>query len=312
MSTLSTFLDSLHAHQLPNGGFPYQPGYPARPDSTAWATITLEAYQPQSSQAEAGRSYLASLQDAEGKIPISPDHPEACWPTPLALLTWYPHNSYQRFQNVTIDFLLGFTGEHWELSEPSTSGHDTSIRGWPWIQDTHSWVIPTSLTIVALQLVGLGDHHRVEEGHRMILNRQLPEGGWNYGNTMVFGKELHPLPEATGVALQALAGRVPRKHVQHSLKYLSRELSRLRTPISLGWALLGLGAWDIHPQNKLTMIQESLTRQERFGPYPLPSLALLLCAAKSSKGLLSLLQANASLGLNPLHHQANLTSGKLT
>ena len=42
----------------------------------------------------------------------------------------------------------------------------------------------------------------------MMLDRQLPHGGWNYGNTYVFGRELRPMPESTGAALTGLAGQV--------------------------------------------------------------------------------------------------------
>src|SRR5205823_8208613 len=68
----------------------------------------------------------------------------------------------------------------------------------------------------------------------IFLDRQLPHGGWNYGNTLMFGKELHPMPESTGAALSGLAGMVDQDNVSRSLDYLQGEVDRLRTPISLG------------------------------------------------------------------------------
>ena len=62
--------------------------------------------------------------------------------------------------------------------------------------------------ILALKAVGFAGHDRVKEAVRMILNRQLPSGGWNYGNTTVFKRELLPMPEHTGQALCALSGFV--------------------------------------------------------------------------------------------------------
>ncbi|MCA9481876.1 MAG: hypothetical protein KC545_16145, partial [Nitrospira sp.] len=62
----------------------------------------------------------------------------------------------------------------------------------------------------------------------MLIDRQLPHGGWNSGNTLVFGKELLPLPECTGIALQALAGNTERPLVEHSLSYLLDQLPHLR------------------------------------------------------------------------------------
>ena len=171
--------------------------------------------------------------------------------------------------------------------------HDTTIIGWPWIADTHSWVIPTSMAITALQISGIENHERITQGVLMLLNRQLPHGGWNSGNTLVFGKELLPLPECTGIALQALAGNTERHSIQKSLDYLLEELPRLHTPISLGWTLLGLSAWGLKPPNTDELVQTSLQLQKRHGPYSLPSLVILLCAAQASEGLHSIFAQHA-------------------
>ena len=90
--------------------------------------------------------------------------------------------------------------------------------------------MPTSLAIIALRVAGLGDHERVQEAKRLLLDRQLPDGGWNYGNTKVFGQELHPMPETTGVALSALSGSVSREEITVSLKYLKIRVTQVRTP----------------------------------------------------------------------------------
>ena len=150
------------------------------------------------------------------------------------------------------------------------------------------------MAILALQVAGLGTHARDKEGQSMILDRQLPHGGWNYGNISVFGKELHPLPECTGIALQALADDTDLQYVEPSLDYLLKKLPTLHTPISLGWALLGLGAWGLRPSNSEELILTSLDLQQRYGPYPVPSLALLLCAAISTGGLRSLIELSPS------------------
>jgi hypothetical protein len=62
--------------------------------------------------------------------------------------------------------------------------------------------------VIALKATGHLQHDRVREGIRMMLDRQLPHGGWNYGNSVVFGRELRPMPESTGAALTGLAGQV--------------------------------------------------------------------------------------------------------
>jgi hypothetical protein len=127
----------------------------------------------------------------------------------------------------------------------------------------------------------------------MLLDRQLEHGGWNYGNTIAFGKELHPLPECTGIALQALSGMTPTREIERSLDYLLQELPGLRTPISLGWALLGLEAWGRKPANAAELALQSIHQQERYGSYPVPSLALLLSSVHPSQRLHSLWLQNA-------------------
>jgi hypothetical protein len=113
----------------------------------------------------------------------------------------------------------------------------------------------------------------------MILDRQLPHGGWNYGNTTVFGRELHPMPESTGAALAGLAGQAEHGAVARSLDYLQGEVDRLRTPVSLGWALLGLAAWDLSPSNGAALVERCLANQARYGEYDTSALSLLLLAA---------------------------------
>ena len=285
-------LELLKSAQLPSGGFPYHSGEGARPDTTAWAILSMSAWEFERESCTRGRTYLVSQQATDGRVSISPSHPDASWPTPLAMLAWQGISHYHDAQSQAIAYLLGFTGRHFPNPDPSIIGHDTMTKGWPWIAKTHSWVIPTAMAITSLQISGIPHHPRISEGVDMLLNRQLPHEGWNSGNTMVFGKALLPLPECTGIALHALAGNTEGHLVEKSLTYLLEQLPHLRTPISLGWALLGLGAWGLKPANTKELVLASLQRQERYGPYPLPSLALLLCAAKASHGLHSLFRSS--------------------
>lgn len=295
-------LEGLKSLQLPNGGFSYHAGEEARPDATAWAIIAMSVWECDRERCDHARAYLVSQQATDGRVSISSAHLDASWPTPLAILAWQESVRYHQAQSRAIDFLLGFTGRHFPNPDSSITGHDTAISGWPWIANTHSWVMPTGLAMTALQQVGLGKHARVVEGQQMLLDRQLPHGGWNYGNTVVFGKELHPLPECTGIALQALADRSPLREIERSLNYLLQKLSHLRTPISLGWAILGLGAWQLKPADTEKLVEESLHLQNRYGPYSLPSLALLLCAVKAPQGLHSLFRSAPQETLASSHH----------
>lgn len=280
----SSIITEIVSVQLPDGGFPYHPGEHSRVDATSWAVIALSLMEGSPDACHQGKTFLVTQQHEDGRISISPDHPQASWPTALAILAWGADPLFKQSRELAVRFLLNFSGKHWPKPENSIMGHDPSIVGWPWIADTHSWVIPTAMAIMALQRSGIENHPRIFQGVNMLLDRQLPHGGWNSGNTLVFGKELYPLPECTGIALQALAGNTERQAIERSLSYLLEQLPHLSTPISLGWALLGLSAWGEQPEQSEEMIDQSLQRQKRHGSYSLPSLALLLCAANASYG----------------------------
>lgn len=211
---------------------------------------------------------------------MSRGHEEAFWPTALSIFAWNGSQVHESQWNQCILFLLKTTGQHRQRQKfDDPSGHDPSIPGWPWIDGTHSWIEPTALAVIALKAVGYGQHARVHEAVRMILDRQLPHGGWNYGNTRVFGRELHPMPESTGAALAGLAGQVEEESVVRGLDYLQGEVPRLRTPISLGWGLLGLAAWHRWPLNGAALVERCLTNQTRYGEYDTSALCLLLLGA---------------------------------
>jgi hypothetical protein len=270
-----------------DGGFSNQRGDPYRADATAWAIIALSSINADRNCIQPAIARLLADQREDGSIGISRDHPEAIWPTPLAILACNGSSVNGESQRKAIQFLLSTTGKHWDKQQEQIAQHDTALKGWPWIMATHSWVEPTALSVIALSKAGYQIHPRVQEAVHMLMDRQLPHGGWNYGNTSVFGQELLPAPESTGAALHALTGHVARQDVQRSLDYLRTEVTRLRTPIALGWSLLALNSWSVPDPNTLRLITDCLKRQERYGPYDTTSLCLLVLPLVSPNGLLA-------------------------
>ena len=78
--------------------------------------------------------------------------------------------------------------------------HDTTLRGWPWAEGTHAWIEPTAMHLIALHAVGQATHPRSLEATQLLLDRQLPAGGCNYGNTIVFNQRLLPHVQSTGLS----------------------------------------------------------------------------------------------------------------
>lgn len=272
---------------LPNGGFPPRSGESFRSDSTAWAILPLRFFDSRHSLLAPAMDRLAEAQAGDGSISIATDHTDAYWPTALSILAWGGSIVHETQRQGGVRFLLETTGRHWIKGPDEPIQHDPKIPGWSWISNTHSWVEPTALAVCALRSSGLLKHQRVSDGVRLLINRQLPKGGWNYGNTKVFGTELHPDPESTGAALQALAGLVPYQDIKKSIDYLIAEIVQVRTPIALGWGLLGLGAWGEAPKGSSELIYQTLRRQERYGSYDTSSLALLLLPLAAPGGILA-------------------------
>ena len=272
-------LDVLSTRVLPDGGLADRPGGQFRVDATAWGGLLLYAAGGAQETLDRLRSRLAHEQGQDGRVWVRRDHPDSFWPTAPAILVWQDSPANQAAQQRAIHFLLETSGNHYRRRPEDPPAHDTLLKGWPWIGGTHSWIEPTALAVIALKATGHSQHDRVREAIRMILDRQLPHGGWNYGNTLVFGQELHPMPESTGAALAGLAGMVGRDKVIRSLDYLQDEVDRLRTPISLGWNLIGLAAWDLWPSNGAVLVERCLANQSRYGDYDTSALWLLLLGA---------------------------------
>jgi len=264
---------------LPEGGIAEQPRGQFRTDATAWGILAFGAAEGEQNVLERHRARLIDEQGEDGRVSINSNYPDSYWPTALAVLAWQNSSRSQAAQGRAIRFLLETTGVHRPRRSDEMAGHDTLLKGWPWIGGTHSWIEPTALGVIALKATGHSQHDRVQEAVRMILDRQLPHGGWNYGNTLVFGRELHPMPESTGAALTGLAGVVGQEKVAGSISYLQGEIDRLRTPISLGWSLLGLAAWGLSPSNGAALVERCLANQARYGDYDTSSLCLLFLGA---------------------------------
>ena len=122
-------------------------------------------------------------------------------------------------------------------------GHDTTLKGWPWVEGTHSWIEPTAFSLLALKATGQQAHPRGREAVRLLIDRILPDGGCNYGNTAVLGQTLRPHLEPTGVTLLALAGEEDQDgRIGRSLDYALSAVGPETTAQSMGYGLMGLAA----------------------------------------------------------------------
>ena len=163
-------------------------------------------------------------------------------------------------------------------------GHDTTLQGWPWVVGTHSWVEPTAISMFALRSAGESGHPRCREAVKLLLDRQLPAGGWNYGNTTVLGHVLRAHVQPTGLALAALADETDiRPKVLRSLQWLEHTLTDHTTAASLCYALMGLAAHGIWPQAANGWLQSAYRRTlaRQGSPYHVALLVLTASRLRS-------------------------------
>jgi hypothetical protein len=235
---------------------------------------------------------LLAAQQADGCVPIAPAFHDAAWPTPFCLLAWLQDSDCVRSVDRAVEFLLNWRGAVFQ-NRPEVLGHNTMLTGWPWVSNTHSWIEPTGMALLALQAAGHRDAPRCIEARELMLNRQLPGGGWNYGNTTVYHHELRPMAHSTAIALSALAGFVDESKVERSLRYLTSVISSLRSPLSLAWALTAFQAWNSSTPDSAQWVNECLEQEGIDVTYDLFLIALLRCALEPR-------QTNPLLkGMNP-------------
>jgi len=210
--------------------------------------------------------WLAGLQSTEGSIGISESQATPCWPTGWAILAWQAAQrssiadpKFARAIERGVQWALSTQGELIESNSPQ--GHDTMILGWPWVAGTHSWLEPTAMNLLALEHSGHSDHPRARQAVEMLQDRLLVSGGCNYGNTIVFGQELLPHLEPTGLCLLGLHGVFDATgRIGRSVEYLLRELSGKTATISLSYGLLGLAAQDRLPAEADHWLGEAAAR----------------------------------------------------
>ena len=122
------------------------------------------------------------------------------------------------------------------------------LIGWSWTPDSFSWVEPTSYYLLALKkiksrLSAKTFKERVDQAELMIYDRMCEGGGWNYGNTAVYGDPLWPYPDITALALIALQDRREQNQNQVSLRGLSKMAENTDSGLALGWSSICLSLY---------------------------------------------------------------------
>jgi len=258
MDWTKPILDSLAAQPA----IGYLPGAALAAEPTAIAALAL-AVHGRHEAAQRAADALVKMQGDDGAVGIRAGEAAPGWPTSLAIVAWSAVGNALR----GVPALPGVPERHrgrslqdnigrasaWLLANRGNSiprsrdfGHNPELIGWAYAEQTHSWVEPTSFAVLALKAAGKAGDLAAREGVAVLLDRQLPGGGLNYGNTYVLGQLIRPHVQPTGIALLALAGETGgSERVAKSIAWLRRSIGPKTTPLSLGWALLGLRAQGV-------------------------------------------------------------------
>jgi hypothetical protein len=248
-----------HLRKLDRCGYAANGAWAAEP--TALAVLALQAHQ-EPTAALRFADQLAAAQLSNGSVTTTGEQDSPAWTTSLAILAWLAAKE-QKFQpHITLAIEWSLDNHGKPAPKNPQIGHDSTLLGWSWAANTHSWMEPTCMFVIALKAAGLGDHVRVREGVRVVVDRLLPTGGSNFGSTVVLGQPTLPQVESTGLAMLAIAGEaIADPRVEKSLQYLEQSIGPRTTTASLCYGLMGLTAYNRRPENADTLLAAALERE---------------------------------------------------
>jgi hypothetical protein len=241
---------SLVERRLPLGGWSYLNSSQTSVEATSLAAMALSSEASDASGS--GIEQLLRLQRRDGGWPAFLGDSEGSWTTALALCAL----------NRMTDFASAREkGFHWLIAERGREAHwfwrwkfktaDRNVRfdpdkyGWPWISGSASWVIPTAFSVIAIKQFTVCNRFaesekRIHLGVEMLLDRACVDGGWNSGNSMVYGVPLRAHVDATAIALLALQDEQRSELIQKGLTWLKKESAGVYSVSSLAWCILTL------------------------------------------------------------------------
>jgi uncharacterized protein (DUF362 family) len=247
VNDLATHLKNLAESQHPDGGWGYATDQPVHLEPTCLALLALSLDRQQYAPViERGLQALARHRADDGSYRLERGRPEAVWPTALVLFVRATLGAGADELRPTALRLLATQGKTVDDPEAvEAQDIDVKLIGWPWGEGNFSWVEPTAWACLALRRAGYGEHPRVAEGLRLLLDRAFDEGGINYGNRRTFGIMTEPIPGPTALMLLALQGQPAHPRIAAALTYLQRQAEASNDLEHLCWAQIVLHAHGV-------------------------------------------------------------------
>ena len=122
----------------------------------------------------------------------------------------------------------------------------------------------------------------IDEAERMLYDRACPGGGWNYGNSTVYGEALAPYLETTAITLIALQDRRDDGRNRAGLAALGRMLGEAASGLGLSWSILCLRVHGQDVSSWLRRLADIYARSAFLGETKSVALALIASDAGPS------------------------------
>jgi hypothetical protein len=244
------------SHCNSDGGIPYSPGMSSFSEPTLLMILAFIAAQ-EAHSAQQLVEWVLKHRNSNGSIGLSGEFPnEGLWNTPLLAIVM--HNlGLKAEMDAAIEFIIKARSITQKRSPNNEM--NAQLLGWSWVANTFGWVEPTSWALLALSIAGKENHPRSVEGRKLLEDRSIPEGGWNYGNKVVFNHHLMPFWDTTALALLAL-GESNQSLTNRNLDLLERSLPEIQSLYSnalSGICLERFGRNTREIRNRIIMLFES-------------------------------------------------------
>jgi uncharacterized protein (DUF362 family) len=241
MAEAKTVLDALRRVVSADGGWGYRPDQPAHLEPTCLALLALGTETPPDSAAiSAALNAIQAHAQPDASYRLTRGRPQAAWPTALVLFARVRLKHPASELKPIADRLLTIEGKVVRIDTSDAGDIDAGLLGWPWAEDTFSWVEPTAWACLALRAAGQGNHPRVQEGLRLLLDRAFDQGGANYGSRVILGKQTEPIPGSTAILLLALQGVKDQPRIDAAKGYLRVVAGKTVDVENLAWIKLAL------------------------------------------------------------------------
>jgi len=288
---IELIVDSLTKAQNSDGGWGAGRAKASNTEVTSLAVLSLSTVGTPSLKrnVERGLTWLIDRQGENGSFLLSTSVKESSWTTALATVCLSQFKSHRQKAILGANWLLGQEGRRlgWLGSlfyhlapEKRNVQLNPDLKGWPWTSGSFSWVEPTAYALIALKKLKtyLGRNlveKRIEQGELMIYDRMCKEGGWNYGNSTVFGENLWPYPDITALTLIALQDHQTEEANELSIQSLRKMLAQNDSGLSLSWSILCFSLYGYDTSEWKTLLARSYEKRGFLGETKSIALALL-------------------------------------